>query len=137
MYPQASKYPQRIVSLPLSKYILGTLSIVHKAQFLSKAQELQQKFRFSLSQEIFQRYTFDSICSIGFGVDPGCLAPGLPTIPFASAFDDAQEAHSLRFLLPPVVYKVKKLFGIGSEGRLTRAIKKVNEFAYGVIRQRR
>ena len=40
-------------------------------------------------QDILLRYTFDNICRIGFGVDPGCLAPGLPDVPFATAFDQA------------------------------------------------
>lgn len=74
---------------------------------------------------------------MGFGVDPGCIAPDLPAIPFARAFDDAQEAHSRRFLLPQIVYKVKRFLGIGTERLLAEGITKINEFAYGVIRQRR
>ncbi|CAI5491185.1 unnamed protein product, partial [Closterium sp. Naga37s-1] len=45
-------------------------------------------------QDILLRYTFDNICRIGFGVDPGCLEPGLPEVPFARAFDEATKVLS-------------------------------------------
>ncbi|CAI5525690.1 unnamed protein product [Closterium sp. Naga37s-1] len=49
-------------------------------------------------QDILLRYTFDNICRIGFGVDPGCLAAGLPDIPFARAFDDATKTKPQSWL---------------------------------------
>ncbi|CBI27149.3 unnamed protein product, partial [Vitis vinifera] len=43
-------------------------------------------------QDVLLRLTFDNVCMIAFGVDPGCLRLGLPEIPFARAFEDATEA---------------------------------------------
>ena len=45
-------------------------------------------------QDVLLRYTFDNICRIGFGVDPGCLDPSLPDIPFAVAFNEATRLRS-------------------------------------------
>ncbi|CAN6567196.1 unnamed protein product [Malus baccata var. baccata] len=36
-------------------------------------------------QDVLMRLTFDNVRMITFGVDPGCLQPGLPKIPFAEA----------------------------------------------------
>ena len=47
-------------------------------------------------QDILARFTFDNIARIAFGVDPGCLAPGLPSVPFAQAFDAATKVTPLR-----------------------------------------
>ncbi|KAG0457323.1 hypothetical protein HPP92_022480 [Vanilla planifolia] len=33
-------------------------------------------------QDVLLRLTFDNVCMIAFGIDPGCLRPGLPEIPF-------------------------------------------------------
>lgn len=46
-------------------------------------------------QDILLRLTFDNVCMIAFGVDPGCLSPKLPAIPFAKAFETATEATVL------------------------------------------
>ncbi|KAL1196737.1 Cytochrome P450 86B1 [Cardamine amara subsp. amara] len=42
-------------------------------------------------QDILLRLTFDNVCMIAFGEDPGCLGPNLPEILFAKAF----EAHEV------------------------------------------
>ncbi|KAE8677893.1 hypothetical protein F3Y22_tig00111493pilonHSYRG00154 [Hibiscus syriacus] len=39
-----------------------------------------------------------------FGVDPGCLSPGLPDIPFTKAFEDATEVTLLRFVSLHPIY---------------------------------
>ncbi|KAJ0970096.1 hypothetical protein J5N97_022973 [Dioscorea zingiberensis] len=45
-------------------------------------------------QDVLLRLTFDNVCMIAFGIDPGCLRPGLPEIPFKS-IQDATEATVL------------------------------------------
>ncbi|KAH9331449.1 hypothetical protein KI387_003557 [Taxus chinensis] len=42
-------------------------------------------------QDVLQRFAFDNIYSIAFGVDPACLHPSLPQVPFTRDFDDATE----------------------------------------------
>ncbi|PKA48085.1 Cytochrome P450 86B1 [Apostasia shenzhenica] len=88
-------------------------------------------------QDVLLRLTFDNVCMIAFGVDPGCLRPGLPEIPFARAFEDATEATVLRFVTPTAIWKAMKMMDVASERRLRMSLEKVDEFAYEVIRRRR
>ncbi|KAL5721501.1 hypothetical protein ACHQM5_005140 [Ranunculus cassubicifolius] len=88
-------------------------------------------------QDVLLRLTFDNVCMIAFGVDPGCLSPGLPEIPFAKAFEEATEVTVLRFFTPTFVWRVLRYFDIGSERKLKRSITQVHEFANTVIRTRK
>ncbi|XVE92915.1 hypothetical protein REPUB_Repub01dG0144700 [Reevesia pubescens] len=88
-------------------------------------------------QDILLRLTFDNVCMIAFGVDPGCLRPGLPEIPFARAFEDATEATVFRFVTPTCIWKTMRYLDLGTEKKLKRSIKSVDEFAGEVIRTRK
>lgn len=88
-------------------------------------------------QDVLLRLTFDNVCMIAFGIDPGCLQPGLPEIPFARAFEYATEATILRFITPTSVWKAMRYLDIGSERTLRRCLKRVDEFAYQVIKTRK
>jgi cytochrome P450 len=90
-------------------------------------------------QDILQRFSFDNICRVAFGVDPGCLQPSLPTSRFAEAFDCATEISFGRFLYlaPEFMMGIKRLLNVGSERRLREALRVVDEFAEDVIRSRR
>ncbi|XP_008797199.1 cytochrome P450 86B1 [Phoenix dactylifera] len=88
-------------------------------------------------QDLLLRLTFDNVCMIAFGVDPGCLSPGLPEIPFARAFEDATEATIIRFVTPTAIWKALRFLDLGNERRLKRSLKRVDEFAYEVIRTRK
>lgn len=88
-------------------------------------------------QDLFLRYTFDNICMVGFGVDPGCLAPGLPTVPFAQAFDLATEGTLTRMVVPEIFWRITRALGWGMEGRLAKAINVLDKFAMDVITERR
>lgn len=88
-------------------------------------------------QDILLRLTFDNVCMIAFGVDPGCLSLGLPKIPFAQAFEAATEATILRFVMPTLVWKILRHFNLGSEKTLKDSIKGVDTFADEVIRTRK
>lgn len=88
-------------------------------------------------QEILLRLTFDNVCIIAFGADPGCLREGLPSIPFARAFEDATEATVLRFVTPAWLWRAMRWLRVGPERRLAAAIGAVDEFADGVIRARK
>lgn len=88
-------------------------------------------------QDLFLRFSFDNICQLGFGVDPNCLNPSLPAVPFANAFDVATELSVLRFgMLPPLRW-LRERFNFGSERTLRENVAVVNEFARGVIQARR
>ncbi|KAM0960926.1 hypothetical protein TB2_019971 [Malus domestica] len=88
-------------------------------------------------QDILLRLTFDNVCMIAFGVDPGCLQPGLPKIPFAQAFEDATEATLMRFVTPTCLWKTMRYLNLGAERKLKRSIREVDEFADDVIRTRK
>lgn len=88
-------------------------------------------------QDILLRLTFDNVCMIAFGVDPGCLGPGLPEIPFARAFESATEATLMRFVTPTLVWKTMRYLKLGTEKTLEKAITEVHKFADEVIKTRK
>ncbi|KAB1213129.1 Cytochrome P450 86B1 [Morella rubra] len=88
-------------------------------------------------QEVLLRFTFDNICTAAFGIDPGCLSLDLPEVPFAKAFEEAAELTLVRFIVPPLVWKPMRYFGIGYEKRLKEAIKIVHDFAEKTVTHRK
>ncbi|KAI3461305.1 hypothetical protein Pfo_017968 [Paulownia fortunei] len=89
-------------------------------------------------QDIFRRFSFDSICRFSFGFDPGCLKLSLPISEFAMAFDLASKLSAERAITAsPWVWKLKRLLNLGSEKQLREAIKSVHELAEGVIKHKR
>ncbi|PKA53177.1 Cytochrome P450 94A1 [Apostasia shenzhenica] len=93
-------------------------------------------------QDLLERFAFDNICKVAFDEDTACLdhsggASDLVT-GFASAFRDAAELSAGRFRYAvPALWKVKKLFNIGSERRLRESIATVHAFAMQIIRSRK
>eukprot|EP01018_Ginkgo_biloba_P032693 Gb_28315 [translate_table: standard] len=87
-------------------------------------------------QDVLLRLTFDNVCMIAFGVDPGCLSVGLPEIPFAKAFEEATEATVFRFITPTVLWRAMRYLNVGMERKLRESLKGVDEFAKGVIESR-
>ncbi|KAH7547763.1 hypothetical protein JRO89_XS14G0012000 [Xanthoceras sorbifolium] len=89
-------------------------------------------------QEVFRRFSFDNICKFSFGLDPCCLASSLPISLFANSFDLASKLSAERAMAAlPLVWKLKRLFNIGTERELKKAIKIVNVLAMEVILQKR
>nr|XP_043629911.1 cytochrome P450 86B1-like [Erigeron canadensis] len=112
------------------------LELVHKRLLPVLEESVKQSSEIDL-QDILLRLTFDNVCMIAFGVDPGCLSPGLPEIPFAQAFEAATEATILRFVTPTLVWKIMRHLNLGSEKRLKDSIIGVDNFADEVIRTRK
>nr|WMZ41215.1 cytochrome P450 family 86 subfamily A polypeptide 1 [Ipomoea batatas]GMD64969.1 cytochrome P450 86A8-like [Ipomoea batatas] len=88
-------------------------------------------------QDLLLRLTFDNICGLAFGKDPETLAPGLPENTFAAAFDRATEASLQRFILPEVIWKVKKWLRLGMEVSLSRSLEQLDEYMSNIIKARR
>lgn len=89
-------------------------------------------------QDVFRRFTFDSICKFSFGLDPKCLELCLPISEFADSFDLASKLSAERAMTTiPLIWKLKRLFNIGSEKRLKKAIYTIDVLAQEVIQQRR
>ncbi|XP_051126931.1 cytochrome P450 86A8-like [Andrographis paniculata] len=88
-------------------------------------------------QDLLLRLTFDNVCGLAFGKDPQTLAPSLPENAFALAFDRATEASLRRFILPEVVWKLKKWLRLGMEVGLAQNLVEIEEYLSGVIRARK
>uniref|UniRef100_A0A6M2ED84 Uncharacterized protein n=1 Tax=Populus davidiana TaxID=266767 RepID=A0A6M2ED84_9ROSI len=88
-------------------------------------------------QDLLLRLTFDNICGLAFGKDPQTCAPGLPENSFASAFDRATEASLQRFILPEVLWKLKKWLRLGLEVSLNRSLTQLDDYLTSVIDARK
>lgn len=90
-------------------------------------------------QDVFRRFSFDSICRFSFGLDPRCLEMiSLPLSDFAAAFDLASKLSAERAMAAsPLLWKIKRVLNLGSEKRLKEAIGVVNVLAMEVIRQKK
>ncbi|XP_075642965.1 cytochrome P450 86A22 [Castanea sativa] len=88
-------------------------------------------------QDLLLRLTFDNICGLTFGKDPQTLSPGLPENGFALAFDRATEATLQRFILPEVVWKLKKTLGLGMETSLTKSLRHIDKYLTDIIETRK
>lgn len=89
-------------------------------------------------QDVFRRFSFDSICKISFGLDTGCLDLSLPMSELSVAFDLASKLSARRATLAaPFMWKVKRMLNLGAERKLKEAVGLVNRLAEEVIRQRR
>ncbi|XP_031284987.1 cytochrome P450 94A1-like [Pistacia vera] len=89
-------------------------------------------------QDILERFAFDNICKVAFNVDPGCLGgDGTARSEFMRAFEDAATLSASRFLsVFAFIWRIKRLFNIGSERVLRKSISEVHEFANDIIRSR-
>ncbi|GLJ31564.1 hypothetical protein SUGI_0633310 [Cryptomeria japonica] len=89
-------------------------------------------------QDVFQRFAFDNICKVAFGMDPGCLDISLPLSEFAESFEVATNLSLKRFTDPlPFLWMLKRMFNVGSEKRLRQAIHIIHNFAQDVIDARK
>ncbi|KAL2320960.1 hypothetical protein Fmac_029929 [Flemingia macrophylla] len=89
-------------------------------------------------QDVFKRFSFDSICRFSFGLDPMCLELSLPMSEFALAFDVASKVSAERAMaVSPIVWKMKRLLNLGSEKKLREAVRMIDVLAKEVIRQKR
>ncbi|OAY64572.1 alkane hydroxylase MAH1-like [Ananas comosus] len=88
-------------------------------------------------QDVFLRLTFDTTTRLVFGVDPGCLSAGLPTVPFAKAMDDAMAALFLRHTVPAAWWKAMRLLGVGPEKKLAAACVVIDRFIAKTVAEKK
>ncbi|XP_059666684.1 alkane hydroxylase MAH1-like [Cornus florida] len=88
-------------------------------------------------QGLLQRFTFDTICMIVAGHDPGSLSIALPHIPCEKAFFDAEEAIFYRHILPESLWKLQKWLQIGREKKLSNALLDIDQFVNQRISMKR
>ncbi|XAR62307.1 hypothetical protein NMG60_11017024 [Bertholletia excelsa] len=78
-------------------------------------------------QDLFQRFTFDTSCTLITGYDPGCLSIHLPSVPFSTAMDEAEEALVMRHIVPQPIWKLQRWLGIGHEKKLSQSWQIIDE----------
>ncbi|XP_027358756.1 alkane hydroxylase MAH1-like [Abrus precatorius] len=88
-------------------------------------------------QDVFNRFTFDNICSIVLGYDPNCLSIDFPEVACEKAFNEAEECIFYRHVVPTTVWKLQKWLQIGQEKKLTKACKTFDQFLYACIASKR
>ncbi|XP_076934378.1 cytochrome P450 704C1-like [Bidens hawaiensis] len=87
-------------------------------------------------QDFLMKSTLDSIFKVGFGFDLDTLS-GLDEASnrFMKAFDESNSLVFWRFV--DLLWKLKRFLSIGSEADLKQNIRIVDEFVYGLIRNKR
>ncbi|KAH7521115.1 hypothetical protein ACOSP7_024516 [Xanthoceras sorbifolium] len=88
-------------------------------------------------QDLLLRITFDNICGLAFGKDPETLSLELPENGFALAFDRATEATLQRFILPRLIWKLKKCFRLGMEVTMSRSLEHIDAYLSDIINTRK
>jgi cytochrome P450 len=83
---------------------------------------------------MFFRLTLDAFGKVAFGINVGGL-DGNP-IPFARAFDRAQEITARRVVKPPILWKLQKLLQVGDEKELSECLSTINTFVTGLVKDR-
>lgn len=86
-------------------------------------------------QDLFMRFTMDSIFRVTFGYEVDTLKPELPNTPFAEAFAETNEIASSRFFRP--FWKLQRLLNVGPEAALAKSAEVVDDFIYGVLEARK
>ncbi|KAI5442265.1 alkane hydroxylase MAH1 [Lathyrus oleraceus] len=88
-------------------------------------------------QDIFNRFTFDNICSIVLGCDPNCLSIEFPDVACEKAFNQIEECIFYRHKVPKSFWKLQKWLQIGEERNMTNACKTFDQFIYANIESKR
>lgn len=84
-------------------------------------------------QDIFQRFTFDTICMLLLDYDLQSLSLEFPNFPFEKCIPDILKALLYRHFFPASLWKLQQLFRIGNEKKLSDARKAVDQFFYECI----
>ncbi|XP_058008752.1 cytochrome P450 94A2-like [Hevea brasiliensis] len=120
------KFVETVVNTELSQRLIPILSIAAANKTVLDL------------QDILQRFAFDNICKIAFGYDPAYLLPSLTPAQFAEAFEESTRIISARLNRPfPIIWKIKKLFRVGSEKRLQKSMSEVRNFAMNIVKEKK
>ncbi|KAJ9553918.1 hypothetical protein OSB04_017963 [Centaurea solstitialis] len=86
-------------------------------------------------QDIFKRFSFDTICTLLFDDNPESLSLDLPDIPCHKALTYVTEAILLRHVIPSSLWKLLQLLRVGKEKKLSDAWKTLDQFIYKCLAQ--
>ncbi|GMI67575.1 cytochrome P450, family 96, subfamily A, polypeptide 10 [Hibiscus trionum] len=88
-------------------------------------------------EDVFQRFTLDSVCILVTGYDPGCLSLEFPQVLFFKAVDDATEAIFYRHVRPESFIKLQKWLNMGLEHKYRKAWEVLDDIIAKYICQKR
>ncbi|KMT08641.1 hypothetical protein BVRB_6g139180 [Beta vulgaris subsp. vulgaris] len=88
-------------------------------------------------QDLFARFTFDTICTIVMDHDPISLSIDLPSVPAIKALDDTEEAIFYRHVVPTCVWKFLRWLNVGEENKHRKAWQILDTFIYKYIAMKR
>ncbi|KAE9448976.1 hypothetical protein C3L33_19126, partial [Rhododendron williamsianum] len=139
-YTQRKLASHEFSARSLQEYIVTTLVEEVESKLLpimeSLAMEGDQKV--VDLQELLRGLAFDIVCRLSLGIDPCSLDPSLSVSPLAGAFNVASAMSAKRALEPvSVIWKIKRMLGLGSERRLKDAIGEIRAFVAKVIRDKK
>ncbi|RHN78248.1 putative cytochrome P450 [Medicago truncatula] len=87
-------------------------------------------------EDVFSRFTFDSICTIAFGFDPNCLPNKfneLRDIAYQKSLPVMDEVIIYRHFIPSYLWKLQKWLNVGHERKLREAEENLDRFLYESI----
>nr|GEV23987.1 alkane hydroxylase MAH1-like [Tanacetum cinerariifolium] len=87
-------------------------------------------------QDIFQRFTFDTICEVLFDNDPCSLSHDLPYAPCKKVLLDVEKVFLLRHVMPTCMWKLQRFLRVGKERKFIGAWKILDQFIYKCIAQK-
>ncbi|KAL6606288.1 hypothetical protein ACP70R_041941 [Stipagrostis hirtigluma subsp. patula] len=134
------RHQRKLASHEFSTKVLREFSSV---VFRRNATKLAQKISSAAAngttinmQELLMKTTMDSIFEVGFGFDLNTLSGSdESSIQFSDAFDEANSIVYHRYV--DLFWQLKRYFNIGSEAKLKRNIKIIDDFVMKLIHQKR
>jgi len=111
----------------------------HSKKLVKMLDEIAENNELIDIQNMFQSFTFDTICEIAFGISPNALDYAMrgEKEPFLVSFDYAQYVVAFRAIEPPPIWEFKRFFGIGNEGEMMKHMKYILNYVNNIISQRR
>ncbi|TMW62711.1 hypothetical protein Poli38472_005329 [Pythium oligandrum] len=84
--------------------------------------------------QLFNRFTIEAFSEIGFGINMKSMEME-GEHPFQTAFDRVQRCTILRFIRPPLFWKLQKALGLGAEAQLRADVKTIDNIVLDIIAQ--
>lgn len=122
----------------LREFVVKTLDEEVNGRLVPLLEEAAESGRVLDLQDVLRRFAFETICRLSLGTDPCCLDPSRPVPPLIRAFDSAAAICAGRGMAPVfLVWKIKRLLGIGSEKVLNQELKLIHDSVLDIIRNKR
>ncbi|XP_057530115.1 alkane hydroxylase MAH1-like [Amaranthus tricolor] len=117
-------FNQFLVNKTWEKVDNGLIPLLDHASNYAKEMDLQ---------DLFARFTFDTICTIIIDHDPMSLSSNLPRVPSSKALDDIEEVFFYRHVVPTSIWKFQRWLNIGGEKKYKKACQILDSFIYKCI----